>query len=148
MLSIEEVVERTKILRNGHFYDKIMREATARPGIIGETIETIIDNEVETINTITEPSMVLNGVKGEQLVLKNDNFYSKYEHIEGNRYKTKPNRVLAIQVTEEIGNFSFIAPWKQKMICNIGDYIVCTSFKDVYRVEKDIFNLTYILSQN
>lgn len=145
LLSPEEVCDLVKIFSEGNFYQKIMREAFAREGIIGEIIKTIIDGEVETVNSVKTPSMIVTGIKGEQIILSNENFETKYQHIEGNRYKTKPDRILAVKIKSNVNNFEFLAPWNEKMIAHPGDYIVCRSFNDIYRVEKEIFEKTYKL---
>ncbi len=139
MLSIKEVLEKTGAA-NGAIYNKIVVEKTARPAIAGETVVTVINGEVETSNNANEGDMIITGLAGEEYIIPGNKFHKLYEIVEGTTYKTKPDSVQAVEVSE---TFSFLAPWGSEMICNVGDYIVYRSEQDVYRIERTEFLKTY-----
>jgi hypothetical protein len=121
-----------------------------RPAVAGERIETVVGGEYETANTAEAGDYVARGHKGEFYILKPETLaerygepltspdregYRRYQakgHFYGFRYEGEP--------------FKFVAPWKELMIANPGDYIGkgAMSSKEYYRIEKNAFAATYV----
>lgn len=124
-------------------------EITARVGVISEEIVTIMANGLqETKNIVTadengNPGWVVTGVNGEQYIVKDSVFRSKYEKIEGTEDKYQPvwKPITATQIHEDV---CFVAPWGEEMNILAGGYLVFNeTFDDVYGIQEEEFNLTY-----
>lgn len=123
-------------------------EFTARRGVAGEKIVTVMANGLkETENTVAadengNPDWVVTGIGGEQYVVTDAVFNSKYEPIEGREgvYRPKSFPVTAAQTDEAI---SFTAPWGEKMNIAAGGYIVFTNPPDIYGIQQAEFDATY-----
>lgn len=113
----------------------------------GTKVDTVIEDKLETTNIAKEGDWKITGVKGEQYLIANDKFKSRYEFVaktpRGDKYRAIGN-VFALQYKGK--SFTFKAPWGEAMICDSGDYICTTTLdnmNDVYRIEKDAFVKTY-----
>lgn len=121
--------------------------AQARLGIEGEKIDTIIKGEIETTNTVKEPSAVMKGPLGEEYIISLEKFNKLYEggqlNKDFNTFKAK-GKVYGIEYAGE--SIEFEASWGEKMILNSGDMLVTPNKDisgDVYRIEKEAFSKTY-----
>ncbi len=142
----------TEGLKNGKFQSRTYQksgEITARIGIIGEEILTVMANGLqETKNTVIadengRPGWVVTNPTGEQYIVSYSVFQKKYERISGTKDKFKPiwNPITAVQVDE---NVCFTAPWGEKQNLTAGGYLVFNEcFDDVYGVQKEEFIKTY-----
>ena len=133
--------------RDGIQYSKIPTQVKARMNNENKILETIIDGEVETTKAIVPGDIIITGPKNEEYSINQKKFFTLYEAINpiedllsNNDYISKPVLVKAVQCKEP---FDFIAPWGEKMICNIGDYFVYRADDDAYRIEKEVFEKTY-----
>lgn len=126
-------------------------EIIARVGKIGEEIFTIMANGLqETKNTVTvdengNPAWIVTNSTGEQYVVSDSVFKSKYEKIEGTEDRFKPvwNPITAVQISE---NISFAAPWGEIQYLANGGYLVFNKeYDDIYGIQEDEFNKTYDL---
>lgn len=122
----------------------------ARPAIAGEVIKTVIDGKPETVNTATAGSFVVVGPKGEQYILDGATFAARYIAVDGaptsrDGYKQYHAIGSVYAYKNDAGPFTFMAPWKEEMICNPGDMIATTEIgsKDIYRIEREVFASTY-----
>jgi hypothetical protein len=120
-----------------------------RPATPGEVIKTVIDGEHETVNTAATGDYVARGVKGERYIVKPDILAKRYgapltaPDREGYRRYPAKGDFYAFQYEGE--PFKFVAPWKEDMIANPGDYIGTAAMgsKEYYRIEKSAFAATY-----
>lgn len=124
-------------------------EITARIGVVGEEIVTIMANGLqETKNIVTadkngNPGWVVTGVNGEQYVVEDSVFRGKYEKVESteDRYQPIWKPITATQIYEDV---CFVAPWGEEMNILAGGYLVFNeTFDDVYGIQAEEFNLTY-----
>lgn len=141
-------------LKSGKFQSKTYQksgEITARVGRVGEEIVTVMANGLkETKNTVTadengNPGWVVTNTTGEQYIVKDAVFKSKYENIEGTEDGFRPvwNPITAVQIDE---NICFVAPWGETQNLVSGGYIVFNKeYKDIYGVQQEEFNATYDL---
>ncbi len=120
---------------------------TAKQVEAGLKVDTVIDGKLETTNTSKAGDWLITGVKGEQYLIDDKKFKSRYAFVSktprGDKYKPIGN-VFAVQYKGKA--FTFKAPWGEDMICDSGDYICTTTldnFDDVYRIEEDAFVKTY-----
>ena len=137
-------------------YDKrgrfIVRKATQ-----GETILTIVSGKLETINTANENDIVIRNIElggsAETYILTLETYLKRYELvgsimlIDGIEWiEVKPKgSVNAFQYVGE--PISFTAPWGEEMMCVEVDWIgnpVGGSESDIYRIEKEAFEKTYL----
>lgn len=143
----------TEGLKCGKFQSKTYQksgEITARVGKIGEEIVTVMANGLqETKNTVTadengSPGWVVTNSTGEQYIVKDVVFKSKYEKIEGAEDKFKPvwNPITAVQINNE--NICFVASWGEIQNLVVGGYLVFNKdFNDIYGVQEAEFIKTY-----
>jgi len=117
-------------------------------GAIQATIETPIttvltDGHVETTNTARVGDYIVTNPSGEQYVIGEEKFRSKYEAVEGQagRYRAKGAPIRAIQIDSDV---SFKAPWGEDMHMRSGDFIVDAGNGDRYGIGQKEFNETYI----
>lgn len=124
-------------------------EITARKGIIGEEIVTVMtDGLEETRNTVKEdengnPGWVVTNSTGEQYIVKDSAFINKYEKIPGTMDSYRPvwNPITAVKISESI---SFVASWGELQNIVSGGYLVFNEiFDDIYGVQEKEFEETY-----
>lgn len=129
-------------------YQKFGR-ITARVGKLGEKIVTVMANGLkETENTVTADEngnlgWVVTALTGEQYIVTDKVFKSKYEKVEGTENEFKPvwNPITAAQIKESI---SFTATWGELQNLAANGYLVFNKdFSDIYGVQKDEFLKTY-----
>lgn len=144
----------TEGLKNGKFQSRTYQksgEITARIGIIGEEILTIMANGLqETKNIVTEdengrPGWVVTNSTGEQYIVSDSVFKKKYERIVETEDRFKPilNPITAAQIDE---NICFVAPWGEiQNIVSGGCLAFNKEFNDIYGIQQDEFNETYDL---
>lgn len=146
------------------------QEVEYRYGVIGETINTIIDGELETTFTIPDDGIkyiVIKNIKSEfqeEYVVKEEKFKVRYDIIE------EPNdtygRAMAKgEIVGIIANHSiiyhifggvynkekdrreakFVASWGEEMLLVEGDIIALPypAMNEVYRIERKAFESTY-----
>lgn len=142
----------TEGLESGKFQSKIYQKSggiTARVGKLGEEILTVMANGLqETKNTVTvdengNPGWVVTNNTGEQYIVSDSVFRSKYEKIEGTEDRFKPiwNPITAAQIDE---NICFTAPWGEiQNLIAVGYLVFNKDFDDVYGIQEDEFNKTY-----
>jgi len=120
-----------------------------RPAVPGEKIETVIDGEYETANIAAAGDYVARGNKGELYILKPETLAERYgEPLTGpdrEGYRRYPAKGEFYGFRYEGEPFKFIAPWKEYMIANPGDYIgtAVLNSKEYYRIEKNALAATY-----
>lgn len=132
-------------------YEKI-GNYNARLGKVGEKIITTIDGEDETVNTVKDGDVVVQGPKDELYVLSSKKFNERY-HVNTplthsfQKYKAK-GLIRAYEHKDK--SFKFLASWNEEMLCNEGDFLAApfdnkhwTTPEEVYRIEHDVFHLTY-----
>jgi hypothetical protein len=120
-----------------------------RPAVPGEVIATVIDGERETVNTAAVGDHVVRGVKGELYIIKAETLAKRYggpltaPDREG--FRRHPAKGDFYGFRYEGQPIKFVAPWKEDMIVNPGDYIGTDSIgsKEYYRVEQSAFAMTY-----
>jgi hypothetical protein len=114
----------------------------ARPAEIGEVVETIIDGQLETTNTVKEPGFVITGTEGEKYFVKANTFKTRYNHLHGDVY-VPVGKVVAVKWTNPPSKFK--ASWGEDMIINPGDFLAATPDDTAhpYRIEAKAFSKTY-----
>ena len=120
-----------------------------RPAVAGEKIETVIDGVRETVNTAAPGDHVVRGVKGELYIVKPDVLAKRYGEPltspDREGFRRYPAKGGFYGFRYEGESFKFVAPWKEEMIANPGDYIGTNamSSKEYYRIEQSAFAATY-----
>jgi hypothetical protein len=129
-----------------------------RPAKPGEVIVTTIKGEgKETQSPPAKPGdMVVRNrcpeTGNEEILVAADAFPRRYEGPIGSGtadgwlpYRPRGIQMRFVVVAEQDGEFSFIAPWGEKMVARPGDAIVQDpdNAKDTYRVAKAAFACTY-----
>lgn len=138
----EEMYELVKLFFPEKKYKKI-GTVKARKAFIGEKIITIINNEVETTNTIKEDSVVIIGSMKEEYAIPIKTFKEKYDvKVLTSEYQTYQARGVINAVEYKGSNLYFIASWGEIMLVKDGDMLNTTP-KDIYRIEKEAFLKTY-----
>jgi hypothetical protein len=88
----------------------------------------------------------------EEILVAADSFSRRYEGPTGSGigdgwlpYRPRGIQMRFVVVAEQDGEFSFIAPWGERMVAGPGDSIVQdpNNAKDTYRVAKAAFACTY-----
>lgn len=142
----------TEGLKSGRFQSKTYQksgEITARVGKIGEEIFTVMANGLEETKNIVNPDenghpgWVVTNYTGEQYIVSDSVFISKYEKIKGTEDRFKPiwSPITAVQIDE---NICFNAPWGETQNLIAGGYLVFNKgFDDVYGIQENEFNKTY-----
>lgn len=123
-------------------------EFRARPGVIGERIETIMaDGLRETVNTVRadengNPGWVVTGMSGEEYIVEDSVFRDKYQPAEGREgvYVPRSAPIIAAELQESI---CFTAPWGEEMRVVRGGYLVFTNPPDIYGIQRAEFEATY-----
>ena len=134
------------------------RDVDARPAVPGEVVVTIIKGEgVETKSKPAEAGdfVVRNrcpATGNEEILVKAAKFPTRYgaplSEPDAQGYRTfKPlgSDMGYFIVSEEMGDFSFTAPWGELMIAKVGDAIVQvpSDRTDTYRIAAASFACTY-----
>jgi len=120
-----------------------------RPAVAGEKIETVIDGEHETVNTAAPGDYVARGPKGELYIINAEALAKRYGEpltaADREGYRRYPAKGNFYGFRYEGEPFTFVAPWREHMIANPGDYIGTSAMgsKEYYRVEKSTFAATY-----
>lgn len=124
-------------------------EITARKGVIGEEIVTVMsDGLEETRNTVRadengNPGWVVTNSTGEKYIVKDSVLRKKYEKIEGteDRYKPVWNPITAVKISESI---TFAASWgEEQNIASRGYLVFNETFDDIYGIQEKEFEETY-----
>jgi len=138
------------------------RMIKARPAIVGEYIETITEEGLETVNTAKEGDFLVQNTTtaGEYYLVPGHKFESRYEKAEDlndEGWATyKPSgQVIGLQMKADTllelhlpTSFEFIAPWGAPMKCDVNDFVVCPPTKDeVYVIGHKEFLETYALAE-
>jgi len=120
-----------------------------RPAVAGEVVETVIDGVRETVNTAAAGDYVARGDRGECYILKPEILAKRYgaplTQPDQDGYRRYPAKGDFYGFCYEGDPFKFVAPWKEDMIANPGDYIGTGALgsKEYYRIEKTAFAATY-----
>ena len=155
--SQEELLERMKpLLREGKIYEKF-KEINAIEAQGGEVIETITADGLETRNIAKKGDYIVRNTTGaqERYVVKRTKFSNRYEYkgdlADGWKIYRAVGRIKGVRVDrkliEKLGTgkeFYFMAPWGEKMIVKVGDYLVSPlNYSEVYRIAEKEFFETY-----
>jgi hypothetical protein len=120
-----------------------------RPAVAGEKIETVIDGEHETVNTAAAGDYVARGLKGELYIINAEALAKRYGEPltapDREGYRRYPAKGDFYGFRYEGAPFKFVAPWKEDMIANPGDYIGTHAMgsNEYYRIERSAFAATY-----
>ena len=120
-----------------------------RPAAPGEVIATVINGEHETVNSAVAGDYVVRGIKGELYIIRPEALAKRYggpltvPDREG--FRRYPAKGDFYGFRYEGAPIKFVAPWKEYMIANPGDYIGTNAMgsKEFYRVEQSAFAATY-----
>jgi hypothetical protein len=138
------------------------RTVDVRPSTPGEVIVTTIRGEgKETQSAPANPGdMVVRNrcpeTGNEEILVAAGNFVKRYESpiepagVDGwVPYRPQGVPMRFVVVRELDGEFTFIAPWGEKMIARPGDVIVqdVGNAKDTYRIQKAAFACTYAVER-
>lgn len=119
----------------------------ARLAYEGETIVTVIDGEIETINHAHEGDIVICAVKNEEYIISRDKFDARYRGAEPTSlYQSYEPCGTTYAVPWYRGPAVFKASWGEDMIINNGDYLCSPTLRpdgDLYRIEADAFLKSY-----
>ena len=134
------------------------RLVDVRPAAPGEVIVTMIKGEgKETQSRPAQPGdMVVRNrcpeTGNEEILVTANNFSRRYEGPVGPGigdgwlpYRPRGIQMRFVVVAEPDGEFSFVAPWGERMVARPGDSIVQdpNNAKDTYRIAKAAFACTY-----
>jgi hypothetical protein len=120
-----------------------------RPAVAGEVIETVIDGVHETVNTAAAGDYVVHGVRGEFYIIKAETLAKRYGEpvtaADRDGFRRYPAKGDFYAFCYEGEPFKFIAPWREEMIANPGDFIGTNVIgsNEYYRIEKSAFAATY-----
>ena len=124
----------------------------------GETVLTIVAGKLETIKTTGDDDVIIRnltiGSSAELYIIGRSKFESRYEispntfcWIEGVLWNFATAKGKIESFCYRGPTIEFIAPWGEKMLCEEGDYIARPlggdNPNDIYRIEKNTFDLTY-----
>ena len=117
----------------------------------GEQIVTILDGEIETTNVAQEGDLVVRGPKGEEYILTESKFSSRYSGpAPTGLFQTYEATGTTFAVQWPHGPTRFTASWGETMIINHGDYL-CSPTEvpsgDIYRIEREVFEQTYFIAE-
>ena len=134
------------------------RTVDVRPSTPGEVIVTTIRGEgKETQSAPAKPGdMVVRNrcpeTGNEEILVTAGNFAKRYEGPIGTAgvdgwvpYRPQGVPMRFVVVHELDGEFTFVAPWGEKMVARLGDVIVqdVGNARDTYRIQKAAFACTY-----
>lgn len=121
-----------------------------------ETILTVVSGKLETFKRAAVGEVIVRNIEigssAETYIIAKEIFGKRYvvtdeSHvIDGSTWHVAiaKGEVEAFQYEGE--TICFMAPWDEEMICNAGDYIarpVPGDARDIYRIEKATFDMTY-----
>lgn len=117
------------------------------------SIVTKIQDAKETSNTMRRGDVLITGPKGERYVVGAEKFLGLYNVNEEIAVPRALPRMVARLTRYALrkggkrmeNTIVFTAPWSEKMVATVGDYIVKDG-NGYYRVEKTIFRSTYVRS--
>jgi hypothetical protein len=127
----------------------------ARPGEVVVTVIKGEGKETQSPSAKVGDLVVRNRCPetgNEEFLVSGSKFASRYEGPTGpageggwRPYRPRGANMRFVVVTEEDGEFTFMAPWGEAMIARPGDAIVqdAQDPKDTYRVQKAAFACTY-----
>lgn len=139
-MTLEEMINKTKIKELGINFQKKIIQKEVIIATKNFVLKTYIDGVLETKKQVKIGDYILIGSKGEKYSIEKEKFEKLYEKVNENLYKTKPDKVIAIELKE---NIKFIANWGEEMRGYIGDFLIYRSDDDIYRIERKAFFLTY-----
>lgn len=143
---VEMIENLVKNQSNVKLYKKIST-VKAKFANEGDKLETIINGELETVNTAKNYDLLVEGIDGEQYFVNIEKFLD--------RYIVETNFTNEFQVFQAKGycyayeylgeDIKFIAPWNEEMIVKKGDFLATPNeeVREVYRIERNIFFKTY-----
>ncbi len=119
----------------------------ARLAIVGETIVTVIDGEIETINAAQDDDVVVKNPGGEEYIIARTKFEKRYDGAPlTHDYQNYLATGTTYAIEWEHGRGQFEASWGETMIINNGD-MLCSPTRepdgDLYRIEAMAFAETY-----
>ena len=103
----------------------------ARKAVPGEHIETIIDGKLETTNTASDDSVIIQGAADELYIIGGEKFSTRY-------IIDKPlnDQFQEYQASGVVFAYEYVGP-------NI-TFMVTFKDNEIYRIEKNVFNQTYV----
>lgn len=110
-----------------------------RPDSVVHTDDGLVVYTLEGPYEINEGDWIITGVKGERYPTSDERFRLLYEHIEGDRYRSKPMIRDAIKMP----NRFTIHCSGGDLTGNAGDWLMLATPDDAYPVEAAIFERTY-----
>ncbi len=128
-----------------------------RPAGLDETVLTIVDGRVETINKAEFGDVIVRnmelGSSSEQYIIGDkEKFLSRYDpvgesiNIDNHQCGFAKSTGLTEAVEYKGERIEFVAPWGEMMECLDGDYLCILPGEDTdqtYRIEKEAFSQTY-----
>lgn len=156
-IDVVDYFQRAKNIKGSGLARKI-KIVDVRPAKRGEVVITMIKGEgKETQSPPAKPGdMVVRNrcpeTGNEEILVLSASFSRRYEGPVGAKaadgwlpYRPRGIAMRFVVVTEQDGEFSFVAPWGEKMVARPGDLIVQdpSNPKDTYRVAKAAFACTY-----
>lgn len=143
-----ESQQKEHYVKRGKFLCRIVNNA--------ETVLTIVAGKLETFKKAAVEDAILRNIEigssAEMYIISKEMFEKRYtvtdeSHlVDGNTWHVAIAKGEIEAFQYQGGTISFMAPWDEEMICNAGDYIarpVPGNANDIYRIEKDTFDMTY-----
>lgn len=113
----------------------------------GDKLKTIINGEVETVNTAKKYDLLVEGIDGEQYFVNIEKFLDRYIVNEVFTQKFQKCQAKGHCYAYEFDGEDtiFIAPWNEEMIVKKGDFLATPdeNVNEVYRIERNVFIKTY-----
>lgn len=113
----------------------------ARQAVAGEEIETIVDGLLETVNVANDGDYVVRNPGGEEYIVEQARFESRYTLIEGetDQFLSTGEPVQAIELDQ---NVEFVAPWGATQYILAGGFLIF-NVDEVYGIQRQEFIDTY-----
>lgn len=151
VFSVSDMQSRWREAKQGGLvnYYKKFGTVHARRASDGERITTQINGQAETTNTAQSGDWIVTGAKGEQYILSDDKFSTRYAKTAKPGEYRAVGGCFAFELPAGI-SFRFLAPWGEEMLANGGDYLASTKptgDDDIYRIERSVFHSTYRSAQ-
>ncbi|MFN0014768.1 MAG: hypothetical protein ACKVU2_09500 [Saprospiraceae bacterium] len=129
----------------------------ARPALVGEAVQTVTKDGIETENLAEEGDYVVRNQTdaGEAYLVPANKFSSKYAPLrmldDGWAEYTAVGRIVAVELTQQRlealdlpAEFEFVAAWGAAMVAKAGDFLGGPEdFSEVYRLARKEFFETY-----
>ncbi len=161
MLTQEALLHKVRphLEREGRLYQKKGR-VFARPARLGESVDTITSDGLETINVASSDAMMLvqnQTAAGERYLVPAEPFARRYRYLravsDGWAEYESVGRIRAVELTSELleqlelpAEFEFTAPWGSPMVARQGDFLAGPEpLSEVYRIARAEFEETYAL---